>query len=315
MNKDFWQNLKKPIIALAPMDGYTDSAFRQICKEVNPAIIVFTEFTSADGLSHGAKTLKEKIAFVPSEQPIIVQLFGKEPQKFVEAVKYCEAAGFAGIDINMGCPARKVIRSEHGLALRKDPETAFRIVEAVAKNTKLPVSVKTRLGWDGNLDLDSFAKGIENAGANLITIHARFFKEVRFGPIDYNPLYELKSKIKIPIIVNGGITSLTDGLEKIGNLDGLMIGRAALGNPWVFNLKPVTNFSEKIPVIKRHAAYMVKTKGAKAGILQMRKHLLDYVSAMPQAKNFRSQLARVNNLKEIDGVLAEIKTSLAAESA
>src|SRR3989339_1720656 len=141
MSKDFWKNLPKPILALAPMDGYTDSAFRRICKTVNPEIIVFTEFTSADGLHHEAKKVQEKFRYHEEEKPIIAQIFGKDVKTFITAAKYCEAMGFAGIDLNMGCPAKKVVRSEHGIALRKKHDLAFRLISAVAGNSALPVSV------------------------------------------------------------------------------------------------------------------------------------------------------------------------------
>src|SRR3989344_1543336 len=309
MDKTFWQKIKKPIIALAPMDGYTDTAFRRVCKQVNPAIVVFTEFTSADGLSYGAKRLKEKIASHPAEQPIIVQLFGKKPEKFVEAAKVCEAMGFSGIDINMGCPARKVLSSEHGLALRKDPDMACRIVEALANATKLPVSVKTRLGWNGSEDLSEFAQQLENAGANLITIHARFFKEVRYGPVDYEPVYEMKKKLTIPVIGNGSIVSLADGRAKLGNLDGFMIGRASFGNPWVFSEQdsPKT-FAEKVPLIKKHIDYLIVYKGMRSAMFEIRTHLRACVHGAANAPHYRAKLARVESPEQAMAILDQIAT-------
>ena len=307
--KTFWQQIKKPIIALAPMDGYTDTAFRRVCKQVNPEIVVFTEFTSADGIAYGAKKLLEKISFDPSEQPVIVQLFGKNPQKFIEAAKVCEALGFAGIDINMGCPARKVLKSEHGLALRKDPDTACEIVEAVANNTTLPVSVKTRLGWDGSQDLTDFALRLESAGANLITIHARFFKEVRYGPVDYQPIYEMKKKLHIPIVGNGSITSIEDGMQKLGNLDGFMIGRASFGNPWVFDPSgPPATLAEKLPLIKKHIDYLIAYRGMRSAMFEIRKHLLAYVHGVANATQYRAKLALVESPEQAMAILEQIVT-------
>ncbi|MGA0242320.1 MAG: tRNA-dihydrouridine synthase, partial [Candidatus Marinamargulisbacteria bacterium] len=141
MNKKFWQDQPKPIIGLAPMDGYSDSAFRRVCKEVNPNIITVTEFTSADGLHFSAEKLKRKLYFDPSEQPVIAQIFGKNVDTFITATKVCEDMGFSGIDLNMGCPSKKVVRSEHGVALRKNPKLACQLIEAVANATPLPVSV------------------------------------------------------------------------------------------------------------------------------------------------------------------------------
>ena len=184
MSKDFWNNLPKPIVILAPMDGYTDSAFRQICKEVNPAIVVVTEFVSADGITHGATKLRSKLGFDPAEQPIIAQIFGKDPASFAAATRYCEEQGFSGIDINMGCPSKKVVKSEHGIALRRNLTQAFKLIEAVAANTTLPVSVKTRLGWSDASDLLEFGQGAQNAGANLLTIHGRTYTVPYSCPAD-----------------------------------------------------------------------------------------------------------------------------------
>ena len=176
ITKDFWQDFPKPIIGLAPMDGYSDSAYRRVCKAVSPDIVTYTEFTSADGIHHNPKQVAKRLYFDPSETPVIAQIFGKDTETFRTAAKFCEDMGFTGIDINMGCPAKKVVKSEHGVALRKNHDLAFRLIEAVSSATNLPVSVKTRLGWDDASDLIPFCQGAENAGANMICIHARTYK-------------------------------------------------------------------------------------------------------------------------------------------
>lgn len=306
MSKDFWQKIKKPVIALAPMDGYTDSAFRRVCKMVNPDIVVFTEFTSADGLHHKAKKLQDKFRYDTAEHPIIAQIFGKNIETFVTAAKYCEEKGFDGIDINMGCPSKKVVKSEHGVALRKKPDLAFQLVEAVAKATILPVSVKTRLGWSDSDDLISFGKGLENAGANLITIHGRTYSEPYGVPAHFESIYELKKNVTIPVIGNGGITSIADGKNKLGNLDGFMIGQASFGNPWVFSESPTPSFTNKIPLIKKHAELLFELKGEKVAMLEIRKHLLHYVKGLPHASLYRSKLVQVKSLPEIDDALQSI---------
>lgn len=311
MAKDFWQKITKPIIALAPMDGYTDSAFRRVCKLVNPTIVVFTEFTSADGLHHGAKRLLEKFQYHKSEHPLIAQIFGKNVETFVTATKYCEAQGFDGIDINMGCPSKKVVRSEHGVALRKKPALAFQLVEAVVQATTLPVSVKTRLGWDSADDLIEFGRGLENAGASLITIHGRTYTEPYGVPAHFEPIYELKKNTAIPVIGNGGITSRADGLTKLKNLDGFMIGQAAIGNPWVFSDQPAPPFAEKVPLIKKHAQLLFELKDEKVARFEIRKHLVAYVKGLPQASQYRSRLVRVTSLSEIYAALDEVVADLA----
>lgn len=307
-NKDFWNSLPKPIIGLAPMDGYSDSAFRRVCKYVNPNIVTFTEFTSADGIHFGADKLKRKLNFSPDEQPVIAQIFGKTEETFITATKVCEDMGFSGIDINMGCPSKKVVKSEHGVALRRKPDLAFRLIESVAKNTNLPVSVKTRLGWDDATDLIEFSQGAVNAGANMICVHARTYKEPYNVPAQWEHLYELKKLITIPILGNGGIESLQHGLDKTNNLDGFLIGQATFGNPWIFDIKgkPI-NFVDRIPLMRFHAECLLESKGEKVGSQEIRKHLLSYVKGFFGAKEYRKHIQQVTTLVEINEILDQLK--------
>jgi len=306
MTKNLWEKIKKPYVCLAPMDGYTDSAFRQTCKSINPNIILFTEFVSADGIHHNAKKLLEKIQFQPTENPIVVQIFGKNTESFTTTAKKCEELGFDGIDINMGCPAKKVVKSEHGVALRKKPDLAFKLIESVVGATSLPVSVKTRLGWSNAEDLIEFGKGVENAGASLLTVHGRTYTQGFSDHSDFESLYELKNQISIPVIGNGDITSLEDGIKKLNNLDGFMIGRAAIGNPWVFSENKPPSFEQKIPLIKKHAELLFAAKGERAGMFEIRKHLLSYVKSIPNASKYRSQLVHVESLDQINAALDNI---------
>jgi len=304
--KKFWNKLSNPIIALAPMDGYTDSPFRRICKKINPGLIIFTEFTSADGIHYSAKKLLEKLKFDKKEKPIIAQIFGKNIDTYATAAKYCQEQGFDGIDINMGCPSKKVVKSEHGVALRKKPQLAYKIIKAVTKATSLPVSVKTRLGWDSADDLIEFGQGIQKSGASLITVHGRTYNQGYGTKADYRPIYELKKHLKIPVLGNGDITSISQGKKVMKNLDGFMIGRAAIGNPWVFSDEPMPSFKDKIPLIKEHAQLLFKTKGEKVGQLEIRKHLVAYVKSIPNASQYRSELVHVSSLSEISKILNKI---------
>ncbi|MBT6120031.1 dihydrouridine synthase [bacterium] len=307
MKKDFWKNIKKPIIGLAPMDGYSDSPFRRICKLVNPDIITVTEFTSADGIYHNAKQLMKKLYFHGDERPIIAQIFGKNMDTFIAAAKVCEDMGFDGIDINMGCPAKKVVKSEHGVALRKTPDLAFKLIETLANATDLPVSVKTRLGWADASDLTAFGKGAENAGADMICIHGRTYVEPYNVPAQWEPVYEMKENISIPVLGNGGILNVEDGLKKLGNLDGFLIGQATFGNPWVFLEKSrEISFAEKIPIIQKHSQWLIDLKGEYVGTKEIRKHLVSYARGFPGAKQFRSELVRVDSYKKICTVLGRI---------
>lgn len=316
--KDFWKQFPRPIVGLSPMDGFTDTAMRRITKEVCPDVIMFTEFTSAEGLAHDAEKIKARFQYNPEEQPIIAQIFGSDIPSFIYAAQWLEERGFAGIDINMGCPSRKVVKSECGIALRNNHDLAFQLVDAVATNTKLPVSIKTRLGLKDASDLLAFGKGCENAGANLITIHGRTYDEPYGVPAQFEHIYELKKVLSIPVLGNGGIASRKDGNEKLGNLDGFLIGQAATGNPWVFTLQPSGTsgagflengnipFVEKVPVILRHAQYVVELRGPIYGIREMRKHLLAYVKGMVRAKEYRQSLAHVDSLAAIEECLTNI---------
>ena len=308
MDKNFWRNLKKPIIALAPMDGYTSSPFRRICREMNSQIVVFTEFTSAEGTSFGAPRILERFRYHPTEQPVIAQIFGSNIPSFIKAAQYLESLGFSGIDINMGCPSKHVVRSEQGVALRKNHDLSFRLIEAVATHTRLPVSVKTRLGWDSAADLTAFGRGVESAGGNLITIHGRTYCEPYGCPADFTPIYELKKNVKIPVIGNGGILSLPDGLQKLGNLDGFMIGQAAWGNPWIFSGRDriAVSVDEKISVILRHLAYGREMKPDYFALLEMRKHVAAYLRGLPQAVRLRAELMSTSNFDQLEHLLGSI---------
>ncbi len=307
MTKYFWRNLPRPIVGLSPMDGFTDTAFRQICRSVAPDIVLFTEFTSAEGLAHDAERIKARFRFDSSEQPVIAQVFGSDISSFIHAAQWLEARGFAGIDINMGCPSRTVVKSECGIALRKRPDLAFRIVEAVATHTTLPVSVKTRLGWSDAHDLFAFGKGCESAGADLLTIHGRTYEEPYSAPADFAPIFALKEQLTIPVLGNGGIASRTDGIQKLGNLDGFLIGRSAVGNPWVFVDRLATSYAQKVPVVLRHAELLVASRGPVHGTREMRKHLIAYTRGLPNARVVRARCAAVASLEDIRTVLSAIE--------
>lgn len=302
--KSFWKEIKKPIIGLSPMDGYSDSAFRRVCKFVNPDIVTVTEFTSADGLHFSSERLKKKLSFDPSEQPVIAQIFGKNTETFISAAKICEDMGFTGIDINMGCPSKKVVKSEHGVALRRNLDLAFKLIETLATATALPVSVKSRLGWSDADDLEMFCLGAQNAGADMICIHARTYQNPYGVPAQWEPLFNVKKKLLIPLIGNGGINTIQEGLEVCSPLDGFYIGQATFGNPWVFSVdgKP-SDFMAQIPLIKNHAAWIVEDKGESRGMREFRKHLLAYLKGFYGAKEIRSKACRVSTLEDCFSIL------------
>jgi tRNA-dihydrouridine synthase B len=331
MNKDFWKQLaeKWPIVALAPMDGYCDSPYRQIVKKIAPEVVVFSEFYSADGLVHSKDLQKKALTHDPSEYPLIIQIFGKDPEMFREAAKIIEGYGITGIDINMGCPAKKVVKSGHGSSLMINRDTAFRIVEEMSKAVKIPVSVKTRLGWENPELLVDFVKGLENAWANLITVHGRTYKQAFTGKADFTGIYELKQHVNIPVICNGDVMSYEDGILKIvhpenrnlkgeevlvkdrifhKDLDGFMIGRASFGNPWCFlpgGYEPTLH--EILTTMSEHGKLLWQWKERK-GMMEARKHLVQYLHGFPGVKEFRSELVHVEGVDDIEKVIAKIRT-------
>ena len=216
------------------MAGVTDASYRRLIKRIAPEVIVYTEFLSTDAIHYGARKTMELLDFDPAlERPFIVQVFGKDPEHFLSAAKVIEELGADGIDINMGCPAAKVVSSCHGSALIRDPRLAAELVHATVKTVSIPVSVKTRLGWETTDTLIPFCKGLIDAGASALAIHGRRYHDKFSGRANWDPIYELKREVRVPVIGNGDIASAEDAVRMIGNLDGVMVGRGTFGNPWV----------------------------------------------------------------------------------
>ena len=230
---DRWAAMERPIVALAPMDGITDSAYRRIVRRLHPSVVLFSEFTSADGYLRSGR-IRRRLVYRPEELPYFVQLFGSGPEEFSEAARALEQQGVTGIDINMGCPARKIVASQHGSGLMRDAGLACRIVESVAEATTLTVSVKTRLGWHDASGLIPFAQSLESAGASMIAIHGRTYNQAFSGEADWEPIHRLKEALGVPVLGNGDVVDRAEGLARLGILDGFMIGRAAFVNPWAF---------------------------------------------------------------------------------
>lgn len=289
------------------MDGYSDSPFRQVCKSVAPNIIAFSEFYSADGLVHSKTLAPQVLPHHASEKPLIIQIFGKDPEMFAKAAQIIESYGVAGVDINMGCPAKKVVRSGHGSSLMIHRDTAFRIVEAMAKVVSIPVSVKTRLGWNNYENLIEFCTGLQNSGASLITVHGRTYEQAFTGQANWEGIYELKKNLHIPVIGNGDVLNYDDGVAKQKNLDGFMIGRACFGNPWCFlpgNIRPT--LGQVLDMMHFHAETLIAVKGRK-GTLEIRKHLVRYVLGLVGASSYRKALVTIEGMEDVDAILATIQ--------
>ena len=216
------------------MAGVTDASYRRFIKRLAPQAITYTEFLSADAIVYGAEKTLNMLSFDPSlERPFIVQVFGADPAHFLEACRIVEQLGADGIDINMGCPAAKIVSSCYGSALIRRPELAAEVVHAARRAVSIPVSVKTRLGWDTPDTLIPFCRTVVDAGASALAIHGRLYRDKFSGTADWNPIYALKREVTVPVIGNGDIASVEDALQKIGNLDGVMVGRGTIGNPWL----------------------------------------------------------------------------------
>ena len=320
--KNYWQELKRPILMLSPMAGYTDSAFRIICKQQG-ANLLMTELTSADAIAHFVKkasSLKNNstyklMEFQKEEMPIIIQLFGKHPEKFAIAAKWIEDnLAPAGIDINMGCPARKVIGSDHGATLLRDQERGVEVVKTVRNATSLPLSVKTRLGWDHDDEILEFGPKLINAGVDALIIHGRTYKDGFANIARWENIYKIKSKLQNPnikIIGNGDIKSYDNVIQKLKNLDGVAIGRGAIGNPFIFNSKfEKLSESDKLKLKKEtvigHAKLAFEIKG-EHGIIELRKHLLAYFKGQPGAKELRKKFVKVSKIEDVKEIIRYIQ--------
>jgi len=315
---NFWIKLKKKktILALAPMAGITDSAFRQICRKYG-ADVVYTEMVSADGLYYDSKKTLEFLKFDKSEHPAIIQLFGKHPDKFTKAAEIAEQAGFDGIDINFGCPAKKVAGHGGGVTLMRDLDKCRKIIEAVMAGTKLPISVKLRTSIkkdDGVVTSLDFIKAMAGLPIAAIMIHGRSYEKPFDGEIDYEMIKKCVQEFKRQnphgvVLGNGGIKKPEDAkimIEKTG-VDGVGLARGLYGKPWLFKqvaeylktgkYKELTQ-KQIAKVILEHAKFAFSAKNA-YGLVELRKHLLWYVSGWQNAKELRAKLVKVENISDI----------------
>jgi len=292
--------LPKPLMSLAPMDGVTDMAFRQIVRRLNPEVLLYSEFTNVEGMVH-SPFVRSRLEFKPSELPYVVQIFGRDPKTFTTIAAELEDLGITGIDINMGCPSKRVVSGGNGAALIKEPDLAYQIVEACVKATRLPVSVKTRLGYAQADDLIPFVKGLESSGVKMLTIHGRTAKMGYRGEADWNPIYEAKQALSIPVIGNGDIKTLEQGQEQSAKLDGFMVGRAAVGNPWVFweqEKRDQITLADKVDVMLEHFGLLREFQPEHKALVEFRKHLGGYLSGFRDAKSVRRTLMEADSEKD-----------------
>lgn len=308
-------------LLLAPMEDVSDPPFRALCKE-HGADMMYTEFISSDGLVHDAEKSLKKLDIFDYERPIGIQYFGGQLDSMIRAAAMVEAANPDVIDINYGCPVAKVACKMAGAGLLQDIPKMIELTAAVVKSTSKPVTVKTRLGWDENsINIVEVAERLQDVGIQALTIHARTRKQMYKGEADWSWISKVKNnpRMIIPIFGNGDIDSPQKALDYRNryDVDGMMIGRAAIGYPWIFNeikhffatgeLLAPPSVSERVEAVRKHLYRAIEWKGEKLGLLETRSHYTNYFRGLPNMKPFRMQLVTLNEVPSVFRVLDEIE--------
>jgi nifR3 family TIM-barrel protein len=307
-------------LLLAPMEDVSDPPFRALCKK-HGADLMFTEFISSEGLIRDAIKSKKKLDIFDYERPIGIQIFGGDEEALAMATEIVDATGPDLVDINFGCPVKKVVCKGAGAGVLKDVNLMVRLTQAVVKSTKLPVTVKTRLGWDErSINILEVAERLQDVGIAALSIHGRTRAQMYKGAADWTLIAKVKEnpRISIPIFGNGDIDSPEKALEyrnKYG-VDGIMIGRAAIGNPWIFNqikhyfatgtLLPAPDIKQRVDAAREHLHYAIRWKGEKLGILETRMHYANYFKGLPNFKEYRTKLVTCNDLEELENTFEDI---------
>jgi len=308
-------------LLLAPMEDVSDPPFRALCKE-HGADVVYTEFISSEGLIRDAAKSVIKLDIYEKERPVGIQIFGANLDSMLRSVEIVEQTNPDIIDINFGCPVKKVVSKGAGAGILKDIDLMVSLTEAMAKHTKLPITVKTRLGWDhDSIKIVEVAERLQDVGCQAISIHGRTRAQMYKGDANWRPIAEVKNnpRMHIPVFGNGDVNTPERAVEmrdKYG-LDGAMIGRASIGYPWFFNeVKhffktgehlPAPTIAERVEVAKRHLQMSVDWKGEKLGILETRRHYTNYFRGIPNFKPYRKTLVTSESLDELYRTLNQIK--------
>lgn len=310
-------NLGEFPLLLAPMEDVSDPPFRRLCKQ-HGADMLYSEFISSEGLIRDAIKSRQKLDIFDYERPVGIQIFGGDEEAMALSAKIVATVNPNLVDINFGCPVKKVVSKGAGAGVLKDIDLMVRLTKAVVNSTSLPVTVKTRLGWDEqSINIEEVAERLQDVGISALTIHARTRSQMYKGHSDWSYIAKVKNnqRIVIPIFGNGDIDSAEKALEyrnKYG-VDGIMIGRAAIGYPWIFEeikhyfatgqLLPPPTMADRVEAVRNHLLWSVEWKGERQGVLEMRRHYANYFKGIPNFKPYRQQLVTLDSVEEILKVL------------
>ena len=301
------------------MEDVSDPPFRRLCK-MHGADLMYSEFISSEGLIRDAIKSRKKLDIFDYERPVGIQIFGGDEEAMAMSARIVETVNPDLVDINFGCPVKKVVCKGAGAGVLKDVDMMVRLTKAVVNSTSLPVTVKTRLGWDSNsINIDEVAERLQETGIKALTIHARTRGQMYKGEADWNHISRIKQNpnIEIPIFGNGDIDSPEKALEYKNKYacDGIMIGRAAIGYPWIFNeIKhffktgehlAAPTISDRLLAVRQHAEWSAEWKGERLGLVEMRQHYSNYFRGIPHFKDFRRKFLEVFTLQEMDAVIQE----------
>jgi tRNA-dihydrouridine synthase B len=307
-------------LLLAPMEDVSDPPFRAVCKDKG-ADLMYTEFISSEGLIRDAIKSRQKLDIFDYEKPVGIQIFGGDEESLSLAAKIVDVTNPDLLDINFGCPVKKVAMRGAGAGVLKDIDLMVRLTEAVVKSTNLPVTVKTRLGWDDeHRNIEEVAERLQDVGIKALSIHGRTRAQMYKGSADWDLIGKVKNnpRINMPIFGNGDIDSPQKALEYKNRygIDGIMIGRAAIGYPWIFDeikhflktgeILPPPSIEDRVEVCKKHLHKSFEWKGPIVGIFEMRRHYANYLKGLPGIKDYRYQLVTLKTVEEIDAILDEI---------
>jgi nifR3 family TIM-barrel protein len=308
-------------LLLAPMEDVSDPPFRAVCKD-NGADLMYTEFISSEGLIRDAIKSRQKLDIFDYERPVGIQIFGGDEEAMALSAKIVDAVNPDLVDINFGCPVKKVVTKGAGAAVLKDIDLMVRLTKAVVDSTSKPVTVKTRLGWDDeSKNIEEVAERLQDVGIKALSIHGRTRAQMYKGEADWRLIAAVKNnpRIQIPIFGNGDIDSPQKALEYKNRygVDGIMIGRAAIGYPWIFNeikhylqtgeILAAPTIQQRVAAIKKHLTKSIEWKGEILGVLEMRRHYTNYLKGFPHIKEFRNKLVNLKTFEEISTVLQEVE--------